>query len=97
MLAMSLAHLGIVDISKSCDLKHSVLDANALLLIRKGDDLAVAAVGDERGASRAGPVLVEKARQHIHGNVGRCAAKKFNAPEKRNPQRDNGKAGIRID
>src|SRR5260370_10390516 len=56
MLAMSLAHLGIVDISKSCDLKHSVLDANALLLIRKGDDLAVAAVGDERVASLAGPL-----------------------------------------
>ncbi len=97
MLAMSLAHLRIVDISKSCDLKHSVLDANALLLIRKGDDLAVAAVGDERGASRAGPVLVEKARQHIHGNVGRCTAEEFDTMEDRNPQRDNGKAGIRID
>src|SRR5205807_5708238 len=97
MLAMSLAHLRIFDISKSCDLKHSILDTNALLLVRKSDDLAVVAVGDEGSASRAGPVLVQKARQHVHGNVGRCAAKELNAAEERNPQRDNGKAGIRID
>src|ERR1700730_17118595 len=97
MLTMRLAHLGFVDISQSCDLKHSILDTNALLLVREGDNLAVAAVGDEGGASRAGPVFVEEARQHVHGNVGRCAAKEFDAAEERNPQRDDGKTGIRID
>src|ERR1700738_652396 len=97
MLTMRLAHLGIVDISQSCDLKHSILDTTALLLVREGDNLAVVAIGDERGASRAGPVFVEKARQHVHGNVGRCAAKELNAVEARDPQRENGKGGIRID
>src|ERR1700694_734412 len=96
MLVMSLAHVGIVDISQSCDLKNSVLDTNALLLIREGDDLAAIAVGDEGGASCAGSVLVEKARQHVHGNVGRCATKELNAVEERYTQRDNRKAGIRI-
>lgn len=74
MLAMSLAHIRIVDIGQSCDLKLSILDPNALLLVREGDYLAVVAVGDEGGAVRAGPVLVEKAGQHVHGDVGRCAA-----------------------
>ena len=97
VLAVCLAHVGIVDISQGCDLEGSVLDANALLLVREGDDLAVVSVGDEGGAVRAGSVLIEKARQDVHGYVGRCAAKEFDAAKDRNPQRDNGKAGIRID
>ena len=64
-------HVGIVDVNQGRDLELSILDTNALLLVREGNDLAVAAVGDEGGASRAGSVLVEKARQHVHRDVGR--------------------------
>src|SRR5260370_36880914 len=93
---MSFARLRMVDISQGCDLKHSIFDTDALLFVRKGDDFAGVAVGDERDASGAGSVFVEKARQHVHGYVGRCAAKKFDAVENRNPPRDNGKTRIRI-
>src|SRR5207253_1917303 len=86
MLAMSFPHVGIVDVGHGCDLERAVLDTNALLLVREGDDLAVAAVGDEGGAARTGSMPVEKARQDVHGDVGRCAAKEFDAAENRNPQ-----------
>ncbi len=94
---MSFAHVGIVDIGQGGNLELSVLDTNALLPVWEGDDLAVVAIGDEGGASRTGSVPIEKARQHIHGNVGRCAAKEFNAAKDRNPQRNDRKAGIGID
>src|ERR1700681_3351249 len=97
MLTMCLAHLRIVDVSQSCYLERSILDANALLLIREGDDLAVAAVGDERGAVRAGSVFVEKARQHVYSNIGRCAAEEVDTVEYCNTQKENGIAGVRVD
>src|SRR5258705_1037238 len=94
---MSFAHFEMVDVRQGCDLNLPIFDANALLLVRKRYDLAGVAVGDEGDASGAGPMLVEKARQHVHSDVGRCTAKKFDAVEDWNPQRDNGKASIRID
>src|SRR5882724_5088121 len=94
---MSLAHLGIVDISQGCDLKHAIFDANALLLVREGDDLAVVAVGDEGGAVYAGSVIVEKARQEVHGNVGRCAAEEVDTMEYWNTHIENGKTGVGVD
>src|ERR1700730_663649 len=97
MLAMSFTHVGIVDISQGCDLKGSVLDANALLLVREGDDLAVVAVGDEGGAVRAGSVLLEKARQNIYGNVGRCAADEVDTMEYWNTQKEDGVTGVGVD
>src|ERR1700674_1683392 len=97
MLAMRLAHVGIVDVGQSCNLELSILDPNVLLLVRKSDDLAVVAVGDEGGAVRAGPVLVEKARQYVHGDVGRRAADEIDTMEYWNTQKENGKTGVGID
>src|SRR5947209_3588412 len=79
------ATVGIVDIGQSCDLELLILDAHALLLVREGDDLSVIAVGDEGGGARAGPVLVKKTRQHVHGDVGRGAAEEVDTMEERNP------------
>src|SRR6266566_4762559 len=94
---MSFAYLGMIDIGQGCDLEHSVFDANALLFVRKGDDFAGVAVGDEGGASRAGSVLVEKARQDVHGNVGRSAADEVDTMEYWNAQIENGKTGVGVD
>src|ERR1700753_1858255 len=97
MLAMRLAHIRIVDIGQGCNLELTVLDPNALLLVRKGDDLAVAAVGDQGGAVRAGPVLVEEARQYVHSDVGCCATEEIDTVENWNTQIKNGKTGVGVD
>jgi hypothetical protein len=97
VLAVSLAHIGIVDISQGCDLERSVLDPNALLLVREGDDLAIVAVGDEGRAARAGSVLVEKARQDVYRDVGRCAADEIYPTQYWNTQKENGETGVWVD
>ena len=74
MLSMSLAHIQIVDIGQSGYFEHTILNADALLLVRKRDNLAAVAVGDKGGGMCTGPVLVEKSRQDVYRNVGRCAA-----------------------
>src|ERR1019366_1824484 len=96
MLSMNLAHIRIVDIGQGGYFEHAILDADTLLLVRESDNLAVVAIGNEGDAARAGSVLVEKARQDVHGNVGRCATQEVDTMEYWNPQRENGETGVGI-
>src|SRR6202165_4416029 len=96
-LLRGLAQVRIVDIGQGRDLELPVLHAHALVLVRKGDDRAVVTVGDQSGAAQAGPVLVEKARQHVHGDVGGCTADEIHTMEYWNAQRENRETGVGID
>jgi hypothetical protein len=56
---MSLADRLVVDVCHGRNLELSVLDANALLLIRKGDDFTIVAISEERSAPSARSLLIE--------------------------------------
>jgi hypothetical protein len=96
MLAMSFAHIRIFNVSYCRDLDQPVLYANALMLVRKRDNLSAVAICDERGAMDAGVVLVEKSRQYVYRNVGRCTAQEVDTVEYRDAQRENGETCIGI-
>ena len=96
-LAYTTDDRGIINVGYGGDFDEPVLYANAFLLVRERNNLSAIAVGDKCGAMGAGVVLVEKSRQDVYRDVGRCAAQEIDTVEYRNAQRENRKTCIRID